>query len=230
MRRHLLAALVASTTGSLVTGCYGDEIDWDGFVDPTDTGFDSSDTGTIPTDSGSTDTSHDATPSPDGGADTAEPDAGEPDSGAPTDDWPAELAAMELEVIELVNVERARGGVCGSDAFGPSGPVTLNTELRAAARGHATDMGERGYFDHVSPEGTEPWDRTAAAGYRGGGAQGENIAAGYATAAEVMAGWMDSPGHCSNILDASYNELGVGLAMVNGSDYTSYWVQNFGQR
>ncbi|MCB0905879.1 MAG: hypothetical protein KDB63_02035 [Nocardioidaceae bacterium] len=55
---------------------------------------------------------------------------------------------------------------------------------------------------------------------------GENIAAGYPTAASVMKGWMHSAGHRENILNKSYTRIGLGLART--SDGTRYWVQNFG--
>jgi uncharacterized protein YkwD len=107
--------------------------------------------------------------------------------------------------------------------------VVANEQLRAAARAHSLDMGTRNYFDHNTPEGTTPFQRIAAAGYTGS-PQGENIAAGNATAAATMTQWMNSPGHCRNIMNPQYRALGVGYARVAGSRYTHYWTQNFGGR
>ena len=65
------------------------------------------------------------------------------------------------------------------------------------------------------------------AGYNGG-TWGENIAAGYGTPAQVVQGWLDSDGHCSNMLNPSFSLIGIGYADVQGSQYGSYWTQNFG--
>jgi len=56
----------------------------------------------------------------------------------------------------------------------------------------------------------------------------ENIAAGQQTAAEVVAGWLKSPGHCENILTPDLREIGVGVSVSQSSKMGIYWVQNFG--
>ncbi|SDO37155.1 Uncharacterized conserved protein YkwD, contains CAP (CSP/antigen 5/PR1) domain [Klenkia soli] len=120
----------------------------------------------------------------------------------------------EGEVLALVNTERAAAG-CG--------PVVADEGLAGVARAHSADMRDRGYFSHTSPDGQSPFDRAAAAGVSG--ARAENIAQGYADAASVMAGWMDSPGHRANILDCSLTRLGVGVADGDGGPW---WTQLFG--
>ncbi len=78
-------------------------------------------------------------------------------------------------------------------------------------------MGEENYFSHDSPGGpcgNDFVDRVEAAGYTGWMTLGENIAAGQTTPQEVVAGWMDSDGHCSNIMEPAFTEIGVGLAQV----------------
>ena len=126
-------------------------------------------------------------------------------------------AELERDVINLVNVERAAVG-CG--------PVSANAALRTAAYGHSQDMAENNYFSHSSQNGDQFWDRASAAGYDGFAAA-ENIAAGYSSAAQVMQGWMNSDGHRRNILNCSYNEVGVGYYLA-GTGYRHYWTQVFG--
>ena len=46
--------------------------------------------------------------------------------------------------------------------------------------------------------------------------------------AAVVSGWMSSPGHCANIMNAGFTDIGVGYAFVAGSPYGSYWTQDFG--
>ncbi|WP_211266906.1 CAP domain-containing protein [Nonomuraea candida] len=117
----------------------------------------------------------------------------------------------ENEVVRLTNAERAKAG-CK--------PLKHDAKLRAAAYGHSKDMATKGYFDHDSPSGEGPGDRIRGSGFSPISTWGENIAAGQRTAAEVVNGWMDSPGHRANILQCSYTHIGVGL-----SSY--HWTQNF---
>ena len=95
-----------------------------------------------------------------------------------------------------------------------------------AAYKHSNDMAKRGYFDHYSPEGTDPGDRLTAEGINWLGYV-ENIAAGYSDAYNITNGWYNSPGHRSNLLNTNHEYLGVGLARDYDSDYRYYGTQNF---
>jgi hypothetical protein len=147
-------------------------------------------------------------------------------------DWLDDWASFEQEVLVLVNQERARGANCGGQGTYPSaGPLTMEPHLRCAARVHSMDMGVRNFFDHDSPDGPlgdTPWERMDNSGYPNRAA-GENIAAGQRTPADVVQGWMDSDGHCVNIMNDRSTEIGIGYAHVPGSRYTMYWTQNFGR-
>ncbi|WP_232668665.1 CAP domain-containing protein [Pseudonocardia sp. TRM90224] len=136
-------------------------------------------------------------------------DEGTPDApGAPSD--------LVLEVVAATNVERARHRLR---------PLTVDARLTAAAQAHTEDMVRRGFFAHENPDGKQVWDRALAAGYAYRKVA-ENIAAGQRTAAEVVQGWMDSPGHRRNILDGDLTQIGVGH--VPGGSYGVYWTQVFG--
>lgn len=143
--------------------------------------------------------------------------------------WPAAWIAFEDEVLTAINQRRAAGATCGGVAKPAVGPLVMNAELRSAARCHSLDMGVQGYFSHTSQDGRSPWDRIDAAGYTGS-ATAENIAAGYATVAAVVDGWMTSTGHCNNIMDGRSTETGVGYAYQAGSPYGRYWTETFGRR
>lgn len=160
------------------------------------------------------------------------PAPGAPAPGGPApvpgaDGWRADWAAFEDEVLRLTNERRATGAVCGGQAMGPAAPVSVHGALRASARGHSRDMSTRGYFDHTSPEGRGPSHRANAAGYQGTFV-GENIAAGQPDPARVVQAWMESPGHCVNIMDPRYRVLGVGYYQSEGDRFRHYWTQNFG--
>ncbi len=123
-------------------------------------------------------------------------------------------AAAGVEVLRLVNAERAKVGCT---------PVTASSELTSLATAFSDDMAKRGFFDHTDPDGDTPWDRAQAAGISSLG--GENIARGQADAEAVMQAWMDSPGHKANILNCDFKTLGVGVHMGPGGPW---WTQNFG--
>ncbi|MFJ4951720.1 CAP domain-containing protein [Streptomyces sp. NPDC088760] len=123
-------------------------------------------------------------------------------------------AAVEAEVLKLVNEERAKAG-CS--------PLAANSSLTKLAESFSADMAARGFFDHTDPDGRTPWDRAAAAGVTDLG--GENIARGQADAAAVMQAWMSSPGHRANILNPDFKTLGVGVHFGPGGPW---WTQDFG--
>lgn len=135
--------------------------------------------------------------------------------------------AFENEVFRLTNEQRARGAVCGGQAMPAVPPVAFHPALQVASRGHSQDMASRGYFDHDTPEGKQPYQRAQAAGYPTPYV-GENIGSGYQDAASAMAGWMASTGHCRNIMKGDYAFLGVGYAYTSSGAYHHYWTQNFG--
>ena len=105
-------------------------------------------------------------------------------------------SSMTSQVVSLVNSERAAQGLTA----------------------------ENQYFSHTSPIYGSAFDMLKAAGYSYKSA-GENIAMGQKSAASVMDGWMHSSGHRANILDASYEKIGVGYAVSAAG--TPYWVQIF---
>lgn len=141
--------------------------------------------------------------------------------------WEPGWVAWEEDVLDLVNDERAQGGSCGNHgSFPPSGPLTMEGHLRCAARAHSLDMVERDFFDHYNPDGDGPAERAGYAGYVFS-TLGENIAAGQPSPAEVVQGWLGSPGHCKNIRNPEYTEIGVGY--YAGGSYGHVWTQVFGR-
>lgn len=143
-------------------------------------------------------------------------------------DWDAAAAEFEARVLELTNARRSEGGCCGSrGCFGPSRALVSNENLRAAARLHARDMAQNDYFSHESRDGRSMLDRVRNAGF-GGCTVGENIAQGHRDPEAVMAGWMESEGHCANLLAPRYRTLGVGYYDGPDAKLRRLWVQNFG--
>lgn len=159
---------------------------------------------------------------------TTWPGAGVPSSGevpatphcALAASWPAPDARDEAEVLRLSNLRRQAGATCGDVFYPPAPALTMAPALRCAARLHASDMNTRRYFSHNTPEGIGFSTRIERAGYSWCNI-GENIASGYLTPQAVVDGWMNSPGHCQNIMNPRFTELGVGRS-------GDLWTQDFG--
>jgi len=83
------------------------------------------------------------------------------------------------------------------------------------------------YFAHKDPDGDMPADRAWAAGYRGRQI-GENIAAGQGSPGKAMAGWLASPGHCANLMNPMFTQVGAAYATDARSDEGVYWTMLFG--
>lgn len=137
-------------------------------------------------------------------------------------------AAVRARVVELVNAARSKSRRCGSERFAAAPPLGVSQALSEAAAAHARDMARKGFFEHRGSNGSQPKDRVQRAGYQPR-LTGENIAYGPESAEEVVAGWLTSPGHCSNIMDSRFRDLGVGLASGRKRGQI-YWVQDFGAR
>ncbi len=110
-------------------------------------------------------------------------------------------------LLQETNEERTSRGL---------GSLALNSKLNSAAQAKANDMAARDYWSHNTPDGDAPWVFIDNAGYDYDTA-GENLAYGFDSSTEAVAGWMASPGHKANILNTGYKEVGFGMA--NSSDY-----------
>jgi uncharacterized protein YkwD len=141
-------------------------------------------------------------------------------SAAPT----ASRATSTARVLQLVNEVRASGTSCGEKSFGPAPPLQLSGTLDSVASEHAEDMARHDYFEHVDLDGHTPADRVRATGYRER-LVGENIAYGPTSADEVVQGWLHSTGHCENIMDPRFVEMGLAAVPGQGSRRGLYWDQ-----
>ena len=138
----------------------------------------------------------DEAPADDADADEAPADDGAAADDAPADEAPAEdagaaasgLSAVEQEIFDTLNATRTDAGLSA---------LTLSADISAGARDYSCTMAETGVFEHA--------DIAAA------GVNGENIATGQQSAAQVHQGWMESPGHRDNRMSDRWTEYGVGV-------------------
>jgi uncharacterized protein YkwD len=226
-RRPVLPALTAVLAGALVAGAAtflsgpADEssadqpslnVDLTGEPRPDASGDreqpSTSASSTAPTTKATTATTTTTPPAPT----TTTPPPAPPATTEPTTTTASPDLSAQEQVVSLTNAERQRAG-CG--------PLTINASITAAAQGHASDMSNRDYFEHTTPEGVTFDQRIRNSGYSKPGA--ENIAKGASTADQVVELWMNSPGHRANILNCDLNTIGVGFDKDG-----SYWVQDFG--
>jgi uncharacterized protein YkwD len=134
---------------------------------------------------------------------------------------------FKKEFLKAINKTRQRGCTCGTTYMPPAPPLVWNNKLEDAAKGHAKDMAAEGYFSHTSKDGRDAMTRADNAGYGHEGYKsftvGENIAQGQPTIADVMTGWINSEGHCRNLMNPDFKEVGIWVT-------DTYWVQDFGGR
>lgn len=136
--------------------------------------------------------------------------------------------ALECQVLELVNQQRALGTTCNGTPMPPVAPLSMHPTLHQTARNHALDMADNGYFAHENLAGKNSAQRMSDAGYDWSAA-GENIAGGKADPGATMQQRLTSTsGHCENIMSAKFVHIGVGYAYAESHDLRHLWVQNFG--
>lgn len=153
----------------------------------------------VPT-SAPTPTANPSTPAP-----TAPPATSSPDNAA---------SALEKQMVDLINAERAKAG---------ASPLVIDAKVTQVARAKSQDMIDRGYFSHTSPTYGSPFQMLSTFGvsYR---TAGENIAMNRSMQSAHTA-LMNSEGHRKNILNTSYKSIGVGI-VANASGYL-YITQMF---
>jgi uncharacterized protein YkwD len=157
-------------------------------------------------------------------------------SGSPPEPAPAPgtgvlstcgLSDFSTHILQRINTLRASGANCGSSGqFAPAAAVGWNAQLTQAADGHSQDMAAQNYFDHTSRDGRTFSQRIDATGYVWS-TVGENIAAGYPSVDAVMDGWIQSAGHCANLMNANFTEIGVACVPGTSSTaYNNYWTMD----
>jgi uncharacterized protein YkwD len=136
-----------------------------------------------------------------------------------------DAASISDSVLALVNRARHHSHRCGDRSFAPVKRLKLNAALSRVALAHSVEMARLSILSHQGKDGSSPADRARAGGYYTRAVVGENIASGVATAEEVVRGWLESPGHCENIMDPRFVDMGVGYAVNPASQSEIYWTQ-----
>ncbi|MRX72156.1 hypothetical protein GJU40_08330 [Bacillus lacus] len=120
------------------------------------------------------------------------------------------IGQFDYDVLLITNEERVKNKLK---------PFTLDMKLSNVALEKSKDMYTKKYFNHQSPTYGSPFDMMKKFGITYHYA-GENIAQGYNNPKAVVNGWMNSPGHRANILNANFSRLGTGY-------HQQLWTQMF---
>ncbi|HVY55461.1 MAG TPA: CAP domain-containing protein [Thermodesulfobacteriota bacterium] len=150
------------------------------------------------------------------GGDTSPGPTNPPPTSAPDD--------FETMMLGLINDARAVGRDCGDTFFPAAPPLKWDDRVAAAAEGHSEDMADNQFFDHEGSDGSDTGDRLMNEGYDPS-AWGEAILVGIENESRVVDSFLDSPEHCSILMDPTYEDVGVGFARGNYKGRsTLYWT------
>jgi uncharacterized protein YkwD len=131
----------------------------------------------------------------------------------------ASRQTMRVAVVCLVNEQRAAHGLP---------PLRASAQLTRSAQSWSDEMVASGTFSHASDFAR----RISNDGYNWA-AVGENIATGFSTPRAVVTAWLADAGHCQNILNPLYRDLGVGInrhPVAGAATGPATWTQDFGLR
>lgn len=160
-------------------------------------------------------------------------------------DIPPIDASTKQVYLDAINNARAVSQDCGK--YGIKDPVSAlkwDEALYRAAAEHSEDLAESNTFAHAGSGTQSDWtaqvldlttgstmnDRIENNGYTNWSKIGENIAAGSLrdTAQEAIDAWIESEGHCVNLMNPAYTDVAMAHVEKDGSVYIHYWTQNFG--
>lgn len=152
-------------------------------------------------------------PNSDVGGNSQESDAYASGAGA--------LSSEKRDILDRINAIRSEARTCGSERFSPTDEVAWSNALERAAQRHSDDMEREGFVGHTGSDGSRPRQRVADTGYDYA-TVGENAGGGrvFQEFDTIMEAWLGSPGHCANIMNQLYSEVGVARA-------GGYWTMVF---
>lgn len=126
-------------------------------------------------------------------------------------------------IINYINQVRASAQICGEKPYQPAQSVAWNNKLFKAAKTHSRDMATNNFFSHLGSDDSNVSLRVANQNYEWN-AVAENISGGTDTPEQTLESWMASPGHCRNLMNPQYNEIGMSCAVNVNSEFGIYWT------
>ena len=126
-------------------------------------------------------------------------------------------------IIKYINRVRSRQHTCGDKTYAPAPAISWNSKLYLAANGHSRDMATHNLFSHTGSDNSSTGTRVTATGYNWK-AVAENISGGTDTPEQTIDRWVASPGHCHNLMNPVYSEIGMACIVNRTSEYEIYWT------
>lgn len=134
--------------------------------------------------------------------------------------------SIAREAIAIVNLLRATGRECGTEFLPAAAPLAWNELLEQVAKSHSDDMATHNFFSHTGSDGSSPGQRLTNADYNWQSV-GENISTGLHSLQETIDGLVASAGHCANIMNSGFIQMGMACSYNDLSDNKVYWTQVF---
>lgn len=119
---------------------------------------------------------------------------------------------IQLRMRDSINALRNVAGVS---------PLSLNSQLTAAAATHSRDMSVQNRPWHFGSDGSSPLDRVKRTGYAGI-MRGENISETYETEVETLSAWMELADTRNVILDPK--STGMGFSWHQDPNGKIWWT------
>jgi uncharacterized protein YkwD len=141
------------------------------------------------------------------------------------------VADIRDPFLAAVNQARSVARKCGNTRYDPAPPVSWSGSLAMAAYLHSKDMVRKNFLDHTGSDGSSAGQRISRQGYPWK-TYGENIAVGNPTVPTVIRGWLGSEGHCRNLMNPAFTEIGAGYAIgpFGGNPAARYWTFDLADR
>jgi len=137
-----------------------------------------------------------------------------------------EISEQQQHMLNLINAVRSQAQSCGGELYEAVPPLTWSCQLGDSAAKHTKDMTTHNFVGHTGSDGLRAGDRLLASGYDWR-YYGENIAAGFIFAEEAIEGFIESPGHCVNMMNSEVTKFGSFMTFGDNLNYQSYWTQLF---
>ena len=145
---------------------------------------------------------------------------------APPSVSPTSPNNFATKALSLVNDYRASARNCGSVTYAAAAPLLWDNKLEAAAITQSQYMQSIKTMTHSGAGNNTLADRVTQSGYKWS-TIGENVAVGQGSIDQVMQDWINSPGHCANMMNASFKSIALALdAGMNNTSSDDYWTMD----
>lgn len=133
----------------------------------------------------------------------------------------------KADILTAINNARAQARSCGVQQFVAAPSVNWDNRLFLAADKHSKDMATHNFISHTGSDGSNFGQRIRQQGYSFRFAA-ENVAAGQPNLNYVVTGWLNSPGHCKNIMAQQAKDIGLSCRYDKNTTYKTYWTLELG--